>query len=200
MYKWFYIAILFNGLIINNYGSHLHECGDHDCAEARASIPIGKGASGKWLDDKTPKRDWQLHEVIDLETADNLCGMCEREYIRFAHIMKHPKYKDRLEVGCICAGYMLGDNNQAKRNISDLMNRVKRRQTFLQKEPEISEKGNPYIKVRATQNNPAHHVVFVKSKYNSYNFIIDGNKNEKWYKSFDEARSAAAYELFPKSL
>lgn len=101
---------------------------------------------------------------------------------------------------CHCTGYLLCDNYQAKRNIRDLTDRVKKRQTFLRKKPKISDKGIPCIKMRATQNDPAHHVVFVKDSFNSYNFILDGKKSKKCYKSLDEAHSAAAYELFPKSL
>jgi|GEM_PF-2621187 len=89
-------------------------CGDHDCEEVRRHVPSGKGACGKWLDKVTPKGGWITTQVEDLESPSLTCEMCDRETIRYAHMMTHPRYVGALSVGCICAGYMTEDTAGTK--------------------------------------------------------------------------------------
>ncbi len=132
-------------------------CDGHDCLATRqAVLERGGGASGKWIDAVTPKRNWKCTEVEDLGAPDQQCEMCEREYVRFVHRMKHGNF-GTLDVGCICAGYMDGsiDTMRAiERNIEiaqgrqgALENRLQRRRNFpTLKGWKKSKKGNPYIK------------------------------------------------------
>lgn len=175
-------------------------CGDHDCEEVRKYTPSGKGASGKWVDKVTPKGGWATTRLEDLESPSLTCQMCERETIRYAHIMMHPRYTEELSVGCICAGYMTGDVAGAKKHESTLQNQLKRRQTFLNADFETSARGNSYINVRATKTEPKHNVVFVRSKYGQYTYVIDEERSNVWKPSLEEARKAAADALFPTSL
>lgn len=84
-------------------------CGDHDCAASRADIPHGKASSGRWIDVTTPKRGWTCVDILDNGTGELVrCDMCQREDIRWKHVMRHGGFAEDLEVGCICAGYMEG--------------------------------------------------------------------------------------------
>lgn len=114
------------------------------------------GASGKWVDNTTPKRGWRCTGAKDLGAGiTEKCGMCEREQVRFVHQMTHGDME--LNVGCVCAGYMEGyfeDKDQilqavanANRRVRVLENRDARRVNF----PDllgwkISKFGNIYIK------------------------------------------------------
>jgi hypothetical protein len=175
-------------------------CGDHDCEEVRRHVPSGKGACGKWLDKVTPKGGWITTQVEDLESPSLTCEMCDRETIRYAHMMTHPRYVGALSVGCICAGYMTGDIAGAKKHEATLHNQLKRRQTFLAAEFKTSERGNSYINVRKAGDEPSHNVVFTRSKYGQYTYIIDGTRSNIWKPSLEEARKAAADALFPTVL
>lgn len=175
-------------------------CGDHDCEEARRHTPTGRGASGKWLDKVTPKRGWTTRKLEDLETPSLTCQMCERETIRYVHIMSHPRYREELSVGCICAGYMIGDIPGAKRHESDLQNQLSRRQTFLTAVLKTSKGGKHYINVRTTQTVPKRNVVFVRSQYGQYTFVIDNERSNIWKPSLEAARKVAADVLFSTHL
>jgi len=43
------------------------------------------------------------------------CEMCESARIRYVHTMGHPDYPDYLNCGCVCAGNMESDYEQAKK-------------------------------------------------------------------------------------
>jgi hypothetical protein len=72
--------------------------------------------------------DWVLNDagyplVYDagrLRSARPICEMCEKERIRFVHVLRHPEYRDaltaehvHLHVGENCAAHMTGDHEKA---------------------------------------------------------------------------------------
>lgn len=163
-------------------------------------------ASGKWLDDTTPKRGWTCVQAEDLGT-DNL-ETCEKEQVRYIHHMIHGNPLPlNLKTGCICSGYMEGrfdDQNRiaeavaaAKRRTANLVNRDARCQKFPMLEGwKVSKNGNPYIK------KDKHLVTITKGQCNqqapvNYSAIIDGNKLNKWLPTLDAAKLAAFDYLHP---
>jgi hypothetical protein len=164
----------------------------------------GKGASGKWLDNVTPKRGWTCTGAEDLGVGETeRCQMCEREDVRYIHHMKHGNNNPlNLNVGCICSAYMDGtlDTQQsflqakqrAERRTSDLVNRAQNRLNFPNlKGWKISQKNNPYIK----KDNKI--ITIIKSKYNKYCATIDNNSTNQWKDSIDEAKLVAFDYLYP---
>lgn len=72
--------------------------------------------SGKWLRDEVPKIGWTL-AGLDVVEGDDLetCEMCEREQIRYVQLMHHEGWAEDLRCGCVCAGWMTGDDAGAQR-------------------------------------------------------------------------------------
>jgi hypothetical protein len=183
-------------------------CDGHDCLEARTDIPKGKGASGKWKDAETPKRDWTCIEVFDREGTDT-CEMCEREEVRFVHVMQHGRLK--LEVGCFCAAYMDGtlDKAAAKSRESTLISRLSKLKNFMDESKwKESAKGNPYYTFKRSEHNPTtKKVVLMKSKFNSkyaYSIISlseDGEEQDSYRSEYlvsKEITMKAAFDsIFP---
>ena len=75
------------------------------------SIASGKGI---WGEPGFPRRGWSCIAVVDLVKDGIKCEACRSTIIRFAHVLSHPDVDDRLKVGCICAGYLIGDMGMAR--------------------------------------------------------------------------------------
>lgn len=178
------------------------------CSDLRDDCLImkthGGGASGKWLDNVTPKRGWACTGAEDLGTGvTEECEMCEREQVRYIHLMTHGNQEPlELRVGCICSGHMEGslDTEQsvaqavatAQRRTANLNNRDKRRQNF----PNLggwkeSKNGNPWIK------KDGHWVTITSGKYGKYSAIVDKHPLNQWVDTIELAKFAAFDYLFP---
>lgn len=68
-------------------------------------------STGKWAQADVPHRGWSCVDAFDLEEPSQTCEMCEVQQIRYVHVLEHPDYPDRLEVGCVCAEHMEEDYN-----------------------------------------------------------------------------------------
>ena len=171
------------------------------CLEAREG---SSGASGRWVDDVTPKRSWTCTGAEDLGSEGmTRCEMCEREMVRYIHHMIHGDRNPlELDVGCVCAGYMMGENDDpdsiranvdaARRRVQNLENRTRRRLAFPSLSGwKISKSGNPYL------NKDGHHFVFFSSRYNHYSGSVDGIRMEHWYNTLSEAKLAAFDQVWP---
>ncbi|EKE08851.1 MAG: hypothetical protein ACD_16C00248G0033 [uncultured bacterium] len=173
------------------------QCEEHDCDESRKTFVSTLPGSGKWKDDVTPKKNWTCQAIEDLESADSLCQMCEREWIRYAHTMQHADYKN-LTVGCICAGHMEGDLKASKERESYFRSRSQRRTKWLDLAWKKSKKGNLYIKTRANSEDEDSHIVTIfKGKYGKYSASIDQKYLEQWFPTVREAQYAAFDYLWP---
>ncbi len=181
----------------SNAWSMACDCGEHDCSHERKTFVSTLPSSGKWKDKVTPKSLWKCQDVEDLGNANLLCEMCEREYVRYAHTMKHTNHEN-LTVGCICAGHMEGDLKASKERESYLHSRQQRRARWLSPKWKTSEKGNSYKKTRKSSHDEvSHHIVMIKSKYNQYSAIIDGAKLGSWFQNIAEAQYASFDYLWP---
>jgi hypothetical protein len=190
------VSVLF---FLNTFNAWSMACdyGEHECDHERKTFVSTLPSSGKWKDKVTPKSLWKCQDVEDLGSANLLCQMCEREYVRYAHTMQHDNHEN-LTVGCICAGHMEGDLKSAKGRESYLHSRHQRRAKWLGSEWETSRNGNLYKKTRKNSHDEAsHHIVMIKSKYNQHSAIIDSVRLERWFPTMAEAQYASFDYLWP---
>lgn len=186
-----------------------HYCDERDCAGIGQDIVRGRGASGKWIDSETPKRNWRCVEVFDREGTE-ICQMCEREEVRFAHVMEHGRL--RLEVGCVCAAYMDGtlDKAASKARESVLKARPKRLENFMNLAKwKEGKNGNPYYTIKRSEHNPyTSKVILTKSKFDNkhaYRVIllsetgeeVDSYASERFLPSKEAAMRNAFDSMFP---
>ncbi|PLX29214.1 MAG: hypothetical protein C0582_04860 [Alphaproteobacteria bacterium] len=172
-----------------------------DCLEARAG---SKGASGRWIDNVTPKRGWTCTTAEDLG-SDGMteCQMCEREQVRYIHHMVHGNQAPlTLDVGCICAGHMMGENDDpasiaanvaaAKQRAQLLENRTRRRTAFPDLQSwKTSKNGNPYL------NKDGYNFAFYKGRYGGYSGSVSGERLDGWHRTLREAKLAAFDKVWP---
>lgn len=71
-------------------------------AEAKA---IARGA-GKWGRSDFPHTGWTAERT---EYRSAVCEMCERQHIRYVHVMRHPEVATPLACGNVCASRMSED-------------------------------------------------------------------------------------------
>jgi hypothetical protein len=83
-----------------------------------------------WSTPGIPHAGWRCVDAIDTDAADHECEMCGQEFIRYVHVMLHPEYPKRLNVGCVCAGHMEGDAKAAKARDGRMRSRAEKRRRF----------------------------------------------------------------------
>lgn len=101
---------------------------------------------GKWSLTGVPHKGWTCINIEDLEEPNMICEMCESQNIRYVHYMTHRNYGKELKVGCICAGHMEEDLLRAKKRDDSLKSRSSKRKRWLNRNWNISKKGNEYLK------------------------------------------------------
>lgn len=138
-----------------------------------------------WKRDDVPKTGWICTGVTDLGEPVGVCEMCGHQIIRFVHHMYNPDFGS-LGVGCICAGKMEGDIEQAKKREQDFKNKESRRENFKNRQWKISKNSNSYIKIKD------HLVVlYHNKKYNTWKYSIDNAFCPEIYPTREEAMDAA---------
>lgn len=126
-----------------------------------------------WNNPEFPKCDWKHVDVIDIADGDpdaplHTCEACGREDVRYVHQLEHKLWHEVIEVGCICAGKLTGDIEQAKQLEKQVRNRTIRRERWLERIWKVSRQGNHYLKFR--HRDVRYHIVIFKSKYGQWNF------------------------------
>ena len=115
--------------------------------------------------------------------------MCGYQIIRYAHHMEHPQYHS-LVCGCVCAGRMEGNVEEAKRREAEFKNMQARRISFFKRKWRRSKKGNDYLKI------DDHVVVIYNIKPgNQWKYSIDNEFSQTVYSSRERAMSAAFERL-----
>ena len=79
-----------------------------------------------------PLQGW-LCSTIDEHEDLTTCNLCGCVNVRYLHEMFHPEYTGVINVGCICAGIIEGDELAAKKRESEARNRTQRRMRFILK-------------------------------------------------------------------
>ncbi|MHC5609922.1 MAG: hypothetical protein ACYTXA_02515 [Nostoc sp.] len=136
-----------------------------------------------WDNPDFPKCEWKHVDVIDVTDGDpnallHTCEACGREDVRYVHQLKHDLWDEIIEVGCICAGNLTGDIDEAKRLEKEARNRTSRRDRWLERNWKTSRNGNPYLKHR--QQGIRYHIIVFKSKYGQWNFRVTVEKPSNW--------------------
>ena len=131
-----------------------------------------------WNDPNVPKNNWECRYVYDLGVPSGTCEMCGKNIIRYVHVMKHKNYHD-LHVGCVCAGNMEGDVEEAKKRENRFKNKEIRKANFKNKKWKKSYAGNEYLRIKG-------HVIVIFRDFNTYGYSIDGKYSINSYKSRDD--------------
>ena len=94
-----------------------------------------------WKRDDVPKTGWVCTGVTDLGEPVGVCEMCGHQIIRYVHHMYHPNFGS-LGVGCICAGKMEGNIEQAKKREQDFKSKESRKENFKNRQWKTSKNSN----------------------------------------------------------
>ena len=138
-----------------------------------------------WKRDDVPKTGWVCTGVTDLGEPVGVCEMCGHQIIRYVHHMYHPNFGS-LGVGCICAGKMEGNIEQAKKREQDFKSKESRKENFKNRQWKISKNSNSYIKIKD------HLVVlYHNKKYDTWKYSLDNVFCPEIYPTREEAMDAA---------
>ena len=138
-----------------------------------------------WKRDDVPKIGWVCTGVTDLGEPVGVCEMCGHQIIRYVHHMYHPNFGS-LGVGCICAGKMEGNIEQAKKREQDFKSKESRKENFKNRQWKTSKNSNSYIKIKD------HLVVlYHNKKYNTWKYSLDNVFCPEIYPTREEAMDAA---------
>ena len=152
---------------------------------AKQSQPNLEDYNNLWKRDDVPKTGWVCTGITDLGEPVGVCEMCGHQIIRYVHHMSHPDFCG-LDVGCICAGKMEGNIEQAKKREKDFKNREARKETFKNRRWKISKNSNSYLKVKD------HLVVlYHNKKFGTWKYSLDNAFCPKIYQTREEAMDAA---------
>ncbi len=138
-----------------------------------------------WKRDDVPKTGWVCTGVTDLGEPVGVCEMCGHQIIRYVHHMYHPNFGS-LDVGCICAGKMEGNIEQAKKREQDFKSKEARKENFKNRQWKTSKNSNSYIKIKD------HLVVlYHNKKYDTWKYSLDNVFCPEIYPTREEAMDAA---------
>ena len=138
-----------------------------------------------WKRDDVPKTGWVCTGVTDLGEPVGVCEMCGHQIIRYVHHMYHPNFGS-LGVGCICAGKMEGNIEQAKKREQDFKSKEARKENFKNRQWKTSKNSNSYIKIKD------HLVVlYHNKKYDTWKYSLDNVFCPEIYPTREEAMDAA---------
>ncbi len=138
-----------------------------------------------WKRDDVPKSGWICTGVTDLGVPCGVCEMCGHQIIRYVHHMEHPQYRP-LGVGCICAGKMEGDIENAKKRELEFKSRQARKENFKNRNWKISKNNNSYLKIDGHLV-----VIYYNNKRDNWKYSLDNAFGKEVYSSKEEAMEGA---------
>ena len=154
----------------------------------------------RWNTQGIPHKGWILVDCIDLGAnisgANSIryetCEMCNKEKIRYVHVLRHPDYPDEIHVGCKCASKMTDDYVTPQKNENILRNRANRRINFLKQRWIRNQNGNLVLHYK-------NEIITAIEKNGSYGFVFKGKW--AWYyqgrKIYDlDTLKLAAFDVF----
>ena len=150
---------------------------------------LAESSPNLWKREEVPHQGWHCVGVEDLGAPVGICEMCGYQIIRYAHHMEHPRYQS-LVCGCICAGKMEGNIDEAKRREADLKNKLARKENFLKRKWKSSKKGNDYLKVDGHVI-----VIFALKDGKVWKYSIDNEFAKESFKTREEAVLAVFVKL-----
>ena len=138
-----------------------------------------------WKREDVPKSGWVCVGVTDLGVPCGVCEMCGHQIIRYVHHMEHPQYRP-LGVGCICAGKMEGDIENAKKREQEFKSRQARKDNFKNRNWKISKNNNSYLKI-----NDHLVVIYYNNRRDNWKYSLDSVFGEEVYSSKEQAMEGA---------
>jgi hypothetical protein len=57
---------------------------------------------GKFCDPAFPKKGWNLQYEYDFGEKEFPCEACERQTVRYVHVVTHPAWPEIISIGCDC--------------------------------------------------------------------------------------------------
>ncbi len=151
----------------------------------RKARELAKNSPNLWKRDDVPHAGWTCVGVGDLGAPIGICQMCGYQIIRYAHHMEHPQYHS-LTCGCVCAGRMEGDVEEARRREADFKKMQARRIGFFKRKWKRSKKGNEFLKIED------HVVVLYHIKDGGrWKYAIDSDFCKEIFASRERAMAAA---------
>lgn len=147
-------------------------------------------AGGKWAEAGVPHKGWHVVDYYILDDRDQLCEMCERQVVRFVHVMRHEDFDGDLRVGCVCAGHMENDIEGARKREVRYRNKAKRRDNWLSRRWQSTHKpGGQYLRTDghsvSVYPNSGHWSATITHRASGYK-----RHSERRYKTADEAKLA----------
>lgn len=148
----------------------------------------------KWNQPGVPHKGWTCDYYFDNGDADasfTICEMCGKERIRYVHVMSHPEFNGQLEVGCVCAEKMSGDDKGPRERQKLMCRRFKRLRHWLTRCWNENEKGNYVLKTNGFRI-----TIFHNKRYAGWwSFVVGGEYSKTSYKTSDEAK-LASFDVF----
>ena len=130
-----------------------------------------------------PLSDWHCVQIDDMAEVGWIagngmghatCELCGCEKVRFVHVMRHERYFEDINVGCVCAGVMEGDVLAARERERKMTNRAKRKRNYLKRRWESNYNGRHILRYK-------NQWVVIWLLHGQYG-VICGNKSASDYK------------------
>lgn len=166
---------------------------DEKQEEKQKEKPDTEDYENLWKRDDVPKSGWMCVGITDLGEPTGVCEMCGHQIIRYVHHMIHPLYRP-LGVGCVCAGKMEGDIEQAREREQSFKSKQARKANFKSRKWKISKNNNKYIKLKDHLI-----VLYYSRKNNNWKYSIDNVFCPEVFSTEDDAIDAA-FEAFDNKL
>lgn len=133
---------------------------------------------------------WRCVGISDLGKPSAVCGLCLRMTVRYLHHMSHLDGR-RLNVGCVCAGKLEGNNERAKEREADFKNKLARQANFAKRKLSTSRNGNLYLKYNG------HVLVVLEDKYqqNLWRYVLDGDFSQYAYASISDLLADVFWDM-----
>lgn len=152
--------------------------------------------AGKWDQKDVPNRGWSCERVDDTGELAETCEMCESVLIRHVHWMKHEDYPTSLGVGCVCAGKMEGNPENARNRENIYKSKARRRANWLGLSGwRRSKSGNPYI-----NKDGLNVVIFRQGNYWSFRIEHKGNGRSKFSRHRYDTEANAQLAAFDEMI
>lgn len=81
-----------------------------------------------------PLDGWFCEDVITKPVAEFTCELCDYDRIKYVHVMVHPQWPDKFNVGCVCDGTMSGNMLAAQERDDAAKRRDSRKRAFMKKQ------------------------------------------------------------------
>lgn len=149
--------------------------------------------TGLYSEPGFPHKGWEESDCEDLGEGNyETCQACEKQEIRFVHILDHPDYPESIRVGCVCAenlteDYSLKSKENLARRCRNFINskRWEKKEKFLL----ISYEGH---KVMIYKENDFYKVAICKSPVRRDKWCF----GEREFSTLHEAKKAAFKGIF----